>query len=669
MTSTVAPKVPDGAAPGDPRDPRGLRTGAPLLDAWLRAGAASGGDAARMSIPGHKWRTDLTGAVVAGDIPLYAGLDSVKQANGLLADAEHRAAGLWGADWCRFSVAGSTHGNQALALAVGQPGDEVIVSRTLHRSLLLGLVLAGLHPVWVRPDVDPASGLPRAVPVAAVRAALAAHPAARAVFLGDPSYVGTTGDLAGHAAAAHQAGVPLIVDAAWAAHLGFHPGFPPHALAAGADAMVTSAHKALPAWTQGALVLARTDRLDPARLERAFDATHTTSPAGTILASIDAARELLARDGEALCGRLLAVVASARARLAAVPGLAVLDGPEVEPGKLVVLLAGTGAHGHAVEADLIAAGMPVEMADRDTIVPIVTLADEPGHMARFTETLVAAIDRHRSGPRSPAPGLAWGLEPQVVRAPREAFFAAHETVPAEAAAGRVSAELVAPYPPGVPVLAPGELVTAEIVAALRAVLADGGRVAYAADPTLATLQVLSAPRLVGARCAEAEAALLDDQAAVLHVQQPGGHGDVPGLGRGDAQLQPQRGGAGRDRLPGHVRGLLRRPEHVHQPDLVRHGGQRPVDALAQNLVPVRVDRHDPPAVPLHVGGHVVRGLGRRPARADHGDRVVGGQDAHRHGVHIAHPATVGRRPGRRGGQVRGPGPRLRPPGFRRRDGG
>ena len=118
------------------------------------------------------------------------------------------------------------------------------------------------------------------------------------MFLGDPSYVGTTGDLAGHAAAAHEAGVPLMVDAAWAAHLGFHPDLPPHALAAGADAMVTSAHKALPAYTQGALVLARTGRLlDAARLDRAFEATHTTSPAGAIMASIDAARALLARDG------------------------------------------------------------------------------------------------------------------------------------------------------------------------------------------------------------------------------------------------------------------------------------------------------------------------------------------------------------------------------------
>ncbi len=243
--------------------------------------------------------------------------------------------------------------------------------------------------------------------VGTVRAALAAHPDACAVFLGDPSYVGTTGDLAGHAAAAHEAGVPLLVDAAWAAHLGFHPDLPPHAIAAGADAMVTSAHKALPAYTQGALVLARTQRLDIARLDRAFEATHTTSPTGSIMASIDAARVLLARDGKDLCGRLLRVVAAARGRLRQIPGLDVLDGPGVEPTKLVVLLAGTGAHGHAVEADLIAAGMPVEQADRDTIIPIVTIADDEQRMAAFTEVLadsVSAAAARRGGRWRRRPG-------------------------------------------------------------------------------------------------------------------------------------------------------------------------------------------------------------------------------------------------------------------------
>ena len=475
----------------DPRDPLGLRDDAPMLAAWLDfTRQADTGQLLPMSVPGHKQRQDLVGAVIAGDAPLYGGLDTIKHADTLRMDSERRAAQLWGADWCRFSVAGSTHGNQALALAVGQPGQEVIINRTLHRSLLLGLVLAGLRPVWVRPEISPASGLPAGIAVSAVQDALAAHPGACAVFLGDPTYVGTISDLAGHAEVAHAAGVPLIVDAAWAAHLGFHPDLPPHAIAAGADAMVTSAHKALPAYTQGALVLARTERLDPARLERAFDATHTTSPTGSIMASIDAARALLAADGERLCGRLVRGVAAARKRLREVPGLAVLDGPGVEPTKLVVLLAGTGAHGNEVEAEIIAAGMAVEMADRDTVVPIPTIADDEEQLARFTEVLIGAVERHRGAPRYPAAAASWTVEPETVLPPREAFFARAETVPAAAAIGRVSAELIAPYPPGVPVLAPGELITAEAVKALREVADDGGRIAYAADASLATFQVI-----------------------------------------------------------------------------------------------------------------------------------------------------------------------------------
>ncbi len=462
-----------------------------MLDAWLTfTSRVEAGELLPMCVPGHKQRQDLVGAVIAGDAPLFGGLDTIKHADSLRVEAERRAANLWGADWCRFSVAGSTHGNQALALAVGQPGQEVIINRTLHRSLLLGLVLAGLRPVWVRPQVDAGSGLPAGVAVDAVRDALAAHPAACAVFLGDPTYVGTISDLAGHAAAAHEAGVPLIVDAAWAAHLGFHPELPRHAIAAGADAMVTSAHKALPAYTQGALVLARTQLLDEARLDRAFDATHTTSPAGSIMASIDAARALLAADGEWLCGRLIRAVAAARRRLREVPGVDVLDGPGVEPTKLVVLLAGAGAHGVRIEADIVAAGMAVEMADRDTIVPIPAIADSEDQLATFTEVLIAAIERHRGPPRRPVAAASWTVVPETVMAPREAFFAPNETVPAAAAVGRVSAELIAPYPPGVPVLAPGELITAAAVEALREVAADGGRIAYAADPSLQTFQVI-----------------------------------------------------------------------------------------------------------------------------------------------------------------------------------
>ena len=126
------------------------------------------------------------------------------------------------------------------------------------------------------------------------------------------------------------------------------------------------------------------------------------------------------------------------------PGLDVLDGPGVEPTKLVVLLAGTGAHGIAVEADLLAAGMPVEMADRDTIVPIITIADDEDQIAAFTEVLAAAVERHRGAPRHPAAGRVDGGAGDGARA-AGGVLRPNETVPADAAVGRVSAELIAPY--------------------------------------------------------------------------------------------------------------------------------------------------------------------------------------------------------------------------------
>src|SRR6201982_1168076 len=232
----------NSAEPPDPHDPLGLAPDAPLLGAWLTwMRHAESGQLVPMSTPGHKQRYDLVATVVQGAVPLYGGLDAIKHADRLRADAEARAAALWGADWCRFSVAGATPGNQAFCLAMGKPGQEVIITRTLHRSLLLGLVMAGLRPVWVRPEIDPGTGLPGAVAVQTVRDALAAHPDACGVILGDPSYVGTTGDLAGHARAAHDAGVPLIVDQAWAAYLGFPPDLPAPAHAAGAEGPGTSA--------------------------------------------------------------------------------------------------------------------------------------------------------------------------------------------------------------------------------------------------------------------------------------------------------------------------------------------------------------------------------------------------------------------------------------------
>lgn len=466
---------------------------APLLDAWRRF-AESG--VTPFTIPGHKRRAGQVwptlGRVLDGDVPLYAGLGTVKQAAGDLAEAEALAARLWSADWLRFSTGGSTHVNQVAALAVGRPGDTVLVARTAHRSTLSGLILAGLNPVWLPTEVDPHLGLPLGVSLRALEEALIAHPGAAAVFLVEPSYVGTLSDLERAVALSHARDVPVLVDQAWGAHFGFHPAYPRHALQIGADVMIASAHKTLPSYSQAAVIAASTDRLSAARLDRAFDAGATTSPAGSILASIDAARALLSADtGRHLLSRLLDTVERARHELqaagVATVGPADFPAGRFDPAKLVMLV--DGIDGLAVEQTLIDAGVPVEQADHGTLVAIVTMVDDDATVDRLVDAVAKAVADAAPAPKAEA--RLWTAQiPPAAMSPRDAFFARHEVVSAGRAIGRTSAELIAPYPPGIPLLAPGERITPEVVAALAAAAASGIRIAYARDPSLASYEVV-----------------------------------------------------------------------------------------------------------------------------------------------------------------------------------
>jgi arginine decarboxylase len=440
--------------------------------------------------PGHKRSAHLADGILRHDLPLSTGADDLHLTGDVLGEAERLAAALWGADACRFCVNGSTQGNQALALSVGRPGDRVVVSRNLHKSLLAGLVLAGLEPVWVTPEIDARTGLPRRLSVARVEQALARASGCRAVFLVEPSYVGALSDVAAISDAVHRAGAPLVVDQAWGAHLGFHPGVPPSTLALGADAMVTSAHKTLAAFTQGAYLFARGRFLDLARVDEAFEALHTTSPSAAILASLDRARALMARQGRELLARTVALAGRFREATAGIEGLVVVDADD--PTKLVVALAGTGADGLEVERDLWAEGVRLELANRDTLVPLLTIGDTEKTVDHLAGALARSLERRRGEPRRPGGASAvWSVEPEVALTPREAFFAERETVPAERAAGRIAAETIAPYPPGIPAVAPGEVIHRPLLEALREARAGGTRIAYCADPTLETVQAVA----------------------------------------------------------------------------------------------------------------------------------------------------------------------------------
>jgi arginine decarboxylase len=464
------------------------QTETPLADA--AAAFLADGRLVPFTTPGHKRAPHLADELLRLDIPLASGADDLHQRADVLGRAERLAAELWGAEFCRFCVNGSTQGNQALALALGRPGDRVVVSRNLHKSVFAGLILAGLDPVWVRPDLDPETGLARRIPPERVGEALRAAGDVRGVFLVEPSFVGVLSDVGAIAERCREAGVPLVVDQAWGAHLGFHPGLPRHTLALGADALVTSAHKTLASFTQGAYLFAREGRLGLGRLEESFDLLHTTSPSAAVLASLDRARQIMAVRGQELLGRTLALATRFRDAMAEVEGLVVAASDD--PTKLALALAGTGADGLAVEADLFAEGIRLELANRDLLVPLLTIGDTEESVERLSEALRRSLARRSGEPRPPGGASAvWGVEAEQALTPREAFFARRETVEADRAPGRIAAETVAPYPPGIPAIAPGEVVSAPLLDALREAAAHGTRLAYCADPTLATLQVVA----------------------------------------------------------------------------------------------------------------------------------------------------------------------------------
>ena len=472
-----------------------LRENAPLLDSYL-----SYFESARnpFTIPGHKQRTsqidsDL-GAVVDSDIPLYGGLDEIKLTNQTLRKAESLAAKLWRADYARFSTGGSTHANQAIVLALGAPGEKVAISRTAHRSILSALVLAGLEPIWMTPTIDTSTGVPIGISTEELSRALQQEPIA--VLLTEPGYLGTLSDLPALIELAHEQDVPVIVDAAWGGHFGFHHELPNHVIALGADALITSVHKALPGYSASALLLAQGKYLDLDRLEQSFETTHTTSPAGAPLASIDGVRALLQLRGSELIGKLLDNVIHfkniVQSEFALPIFLYPFDFPpgRFDPTKIVLRVQQLGASGIEIEKDLLAAGIRVEMADRDTIVFLATLADRRADFDSLSDVLIPILNRHQEQRRESATALSWSVVPERAISMREAYFSKTEMVSAADAVGRTSADLIAPYPPGVAVVAPGEVLTQTIIEGLAASKNAGVRIAYATDATLEQYRVV-----------------------------------------------------------------------------------------------------------------------------------------------------------------------------------
>lgn len=418
----------------------------------------AGRQTARFHMPGHKGRgmfDDFAG-VFALDFTETYETGNLYEGEGPILLAERRAAAYYGAADCHFLTGGSTQGVQAMLAAVCGDGGTVLLDRACHKSTASACALFNLTPHFVYPKPLEPFGFCAALDLAETQALLRAHPEAAALLVVSPNYYGVMQDIPALARLCHKYGKRLLVDAAHGAH------FPalglPSPVALGADAAVLSAHKTLPSLGQGAYLLLGAG-LDGDALRAAESMVGTSSPSYPILASLDLARAWLEDEGKAAYVWAAEQTAALRAWLPAHTALDTLTeanaGLPLDPCRLTVCCARTGQSGHALAGRLYAAhGVACEMADDRNLVCIISGADTPQNLARLRQGLE---DVSRGLSRGPAPaGLPAPPEARRALSVRRAWFAPRRTVPVHKAAGAVCARPVTPYPPGVPVLWPGE---------------------------------------------------------------------------------------------------------------------------------------------------------------------------------------------------------------------
>ena len=434
--------------------------------------------------------------VFNADLPELPELDNLFAPEGVIKKAQELAAKTFGADKTWFLVNGSTCGIMAAILATCGDGDKIILPRNIHQSAIAGLVLSGAIPIFVRPEYDRDAGLAYNVTPEAVRQALTEHPDTKAVMMLHPTYQGICSDLQAIADLTHQHNIPLLVDEAHGAHFAFHDNLPPSAMSVGADLTVQSTHKTLSAMTQASMLHIQGTRVCGQRITKALQLVESTSPSYLLLASLDAARYQMATLGLELMNKTIALATEAKNRLATIPYLSVLQ-PHTKAGchhfdstRLTIDVSKLGITGF--EADEILheqLNVTCELPLLQHLTFIISL----GNTSKDIEQLINACQNLPNSstphlPNSPTPHLPISPSPQI--SPRQAYFAPTETISITKADDRLGGELICPYPPGIPLLMPGEVITIEAIEYLQQVLAAGGTITGCNDPTLQTIQVL-----------------------------------------------------------------------------------------------------------------------------------------------------------------------------------
>jgi arginine/lysine/ornithine decarboxylase len=474
----------------------------PLVDA-LKKYASS--NHAAFYTPGHKRGqgilpklTDCFGSqVFKADLPELPELGSLFASVGVIQSAQELAAAAFGASHTWFLINGSTCGIVAAIMATCGTGDKIILPRNVHQSAIAGLIFSGATPIFIDPEYDPVLDIAHSITFESVEAALKQHSDIKAVMMVYPTYFGVCGDIEKIARLTHQYNIPLLVDEAHGAHFAFHPNFPISALKTGADLSIQSIHKTLGSLTQASMLHVQGDRIDTNRLAKSLELVQSSSPSYLLLASLDAARQQMATEGKQLMSRTLQLAANARTQISQIPDLSVLELSLPTPGfmaldktRLTVNVSGLGLTGFAADEILVDYDVIAELPSLQNLTFIISLGNTNADIETLVQALKTLATDHKQVFDREKAIAPFNLESKLALTPRQAFYADTETLPIEQTRDRFCGELVCPYPPGIPVLIPGEIVTTQAIAYLQKVQSLGGYISGCSDPNLSTLKVI-----------------------------------------------------------------------------------------------------------------------------------------------------------------------------------
>ncbi|NNV05208.1 aminotransferase class I/II-fold pyridoxal phosphate-dependent enzyme [Geobacillus sp. C56-T2] len=459
-------------------------------------------------IPGHKkgagmdpeFRSFIGENALAMDLINIGPLDDLHHPRGMIKRAQELAAEAFGADYTFFSVQGTSGAIMTMVMSVAGPGDKIIVPRNVHKSVMSAIVFSGATPIFIHPEIDKELGISHGITPQAVEKALRQHPDAKGVLVINPTYFGIAGDLKKIVDIAHAYGVPVLVDEAHGVHIHFHERLPLSAMQAGADMAATSVHKLGGSLTQSSILNVREGLVSAKHVQAILSMLTTTSTSYLLLASLDVARKQLATKGRELIDNAIRLADWTRRQINEIPYLYCV-GEEIlgteavydyDPTKLIISVKELGLTGHDAEQWLREAfNIEVELSDLYNILCIIT----PGDSEREAGLLVQALRRlsaqfSHQAEEGVKPKVLLPDIPALALTPRDAFYAETEVVPFRESAGRIIAEFVMVYPPGIPIFIPGEIITEENLNYIETNLAAGLPVQGPEDDTLQTLRVI-----------------------------------------------------------------------------------------------------------------------------------------------------------------------------------